>query len=571
MTSDAKEINAPKPLGTIGLSFVKFVGIVVVYVLVGRWGRAVDFVSEDTRVFFPQAGIGLAALLVYGLRYWPAVAVGSALNLLLTREPLTFATLTAAWTSGNLLKHILTTDPAAYALIPYVTAGNTLSALAAAYILQRVVRFDLSFGNLNDVLRYLLYAVMLAPLISAAFAVARFLELLPQAKELWTDLFFRRWLGHAVSNLVVAPAFITWSRLPQRKWTRAQIAELGALLLGLAGLGIFVFTRTSPVGSLNYPVSYAPFPLILWAALRFGPRGASTAALLIAWIVVYGSSQGAGPFMREQGVATNIVLIQIYLMVIAGTGLIVASAATERERAMQNIRRSQEELRRLAEKVEEAREVERAHLARELHDELAQLLAAIRIGVTRVAKMNADHPEALAQCHEISTIAQQAVDSLRSIARNLRPGILDDLGIIEAIRWQLSEFEKRYGITTVFEPPKQLACEPDRQQRTALFRILQESLTNIAKHAHASTVVVKFETRGNFFVMEVLDNGVGIDVENLDRAEGLGIVGMRERAAALGGTCEVANAADVGLPRSGTMLRVNLPIDRALVKTDPSL
>lgn len=540
------------------LALVRGVLIVVVYVWTARFGRRIDSLSEELRVFFPQSGIALAALFLFGLRYWPAVALGAWLNLILVRTPLTLAYFSACWKAGVFPRCLFTEDPAAYALAPYVVAANTISGLAAVFVLTRVAPIRPRFDELNDCYRFLVYAVLLAPVISAAVVTARFVALEPMAKTAWGELFWRRWFGQAVSNLIIAPAILVWSRFPRRRWSPAQLFELFTLLAALILLGVFIFTRSSPIGLLNYPVSYAPFPLVLWAALRFGSRGAASASLIIAGLAVYGSSQRAGPFMRENDPqSVSIVLLQTYLMVMSATGLIVGAASNERRQTLVALARSREELRRLAGQLQAAREQERAHLARELHDELAQLLAGIKMGIVQVGKIVAGNTTLEKRIHDLTNLTNEAVTSMRNLATNLRPGILDDLGLVEAVRWQCEEFQSRFGVPVSYEPPPSLP-KVATEIETALFRVLQESLTNVAKHAKATSVQVRLELEGRHIRLEVCDDGVGLDHVEDKPTNGLGLVSMRERVHLLQGSFSVHRNEMVG---HGTVIRAEIPLD----------
>ncbi|MCX7625672.1 MAG: MASE1 domain-containing protein [Candidatus Sumerlaeaceae bacterium] len=547
------------------LALLRSLVIVIAYVWTARFGRRIDSLSEELRVFFPQSGIALAALFLCGLRYWPAVAISAWLNLILVRTPLTFAYVLTCWQDGRFPRCLFTDDPAAYALAPYVVAGNTLSALAAAFMLRRVMPINPRFDQLNDCYRFLLYSVLIAPIISASFVTARFIALEPIARIAWSDLFWRRWLGHAVSNLIIAPAVLVWSQLPRRRWSVGQFLELFALLCALALLGIFVFTRSSPIGLLNYPVSYAPFPLILWAALRFGSRGAASASLIIAGLAVYGSSQRAGPFMRETDPqSVTIALLQTYLLVVSATGLIVGASSNERRHNLEALARSREELRHLAAQLQAAREQERAHLARELHDELAQLLAGIKMGIAQVGKFVAGNEVLEKRLQTLTELTNEAVSSMRNLATNLRPGILDDLGLVEAVRWQCEEFQNRFGIPVSYEPPLSLP-KLSTEIETALFRVLQESLTNVAKHAKATHVQVRLESTHSRVQLEVSDDGVGIGHVEQNSSRGLGLVSMRERVLLLHGNFSVNPNEVFG---HGTVIRAEIPLDAANLKLD---
>ncbi len=533
----------------------------VIYVAVGRFGRRLDSLAEHWRVFFPQSGVGLTILLLFGLRFWPAIAIGSAFNLLLTREPLTWSLISEGLVQGSWRRIWLTDDPAAYLLAPAIVTANTFSALFAAAVLRYGVKFHRGFRSLNDASRFLLYGVMLAPVISAAIATWRFIQIEPRALMGWESLFFRRWMGQAVSNALIVPPLLTWSRLPERKWSLLNLGELVLILGCLAALAVLTFTRVSIIGLLNYPVSYLPFPLVLWAGLRFGVRGASTATLILAGIAIYGSSQYAGPFVRESGDLTApVVLLQIYLFVLALTGLLLGAVSNERRHTMAALASSHGEMQRLAAALQVAREEERAHLARELHDELAQLFAGLKMAVHRLARAATGRQELEQRCKEISELTDEALETMRRLATELRPGILDDLGLAEAIEWQCQSFEKRYGVPVKYEKPLGQA-EISRDVSLALFRVLQEALTNVAKHAGASQVIVRLSWQNRICRLEVIDDGCGFEEKHSAQSRGLGIVGMRERLRLLGGELEIRRNMSVG---KGTHLAAEVPLDAQL-------
>jgi signal transduction histidine kinase len=558
-TTTAQTRKWPRRLVRGCASVLLGLAIAVVYVAVGRFGRRLDALSEESRVFFPQSGIGVAALLLFGLRYWPAVAVGSWLNLVLTRTPLSASLISQCLTGGHFPGCLFTDDTVTYSLAPYVVLGNTLSPAFAAFMLRRAVRFDPRFSRLNDCYRFLLYAVLLAPLISAALATWRFVTIEPLARRTWHELFYLRWLGQAISNVVIAPPILTWSHLPRRRWTPGQLVELFLLLVCLSAMGMLAFTRSSVIGLLNYPVSYLPFPLILWAALRFGVRGGASSTLIVAGIAIYGSSQQAGPFVLGGASPTvNVLLLQIYLVVLAGTGLLLGALSNERSAAMGALAASREEMRRLAASLQAAREEERAYLARELHDELAQLFAGMKIAVKRLAKVGGDDPALRLRCEEVAGLTDEAVAAMRRLATNLRPGILDDLGLVEAIRWQCEDFQRRYGIEARFDAGAEMP-EAAPEAALALFRVLQEALTNVAKHARAASVLVRLQVRDGHLELEVRDDGCGFDADHAAEGPGLGIVGMRERIRMIGG--ELTIGAAESTTGRGTAVLARLPID----------
>jgi PAS domain S-box-containing protein len=233
---------------------------------------------------------------------------------------------------------------------------------------------------------------------------------------------------------------------------------------------------------------------------------------------------------------------------------------TERQRAEAELSQSQDQLRALTERLVKAREEEAIRIARELHDQLGRCLTTIKMDVRSMERdlageiSSAKFYTLREKVRTVEQAVDETVQTVRAIATRLRPGLLDDLGLAAALEWQAEEFQKRSGILCSLAPP---AKDPpvNRDQATALFRIFQEILTNVARHAQATKVWVHLGEEDQAIELEVEDNGVGIKDTQLAKRHSLGLLGMRERAAAFGGTVEIA-----GVPNQGTIVRVRLPV-----------
>jgi signal transduction histidine kinase len=187
---------------------------------------------------------------------------------------------------------------------------------------------------------------------------------------------------------------------------------------------------------------------------------------------------------------------------------------TERKQAEEDLRRSFEQLRALAAHLQSVREEERTRVAREIHDELGQALTAIKLDLTALLRdLPTDQEPAGRHCQSILKLLDEAIQSVRRIATDLRPGVLDDLGLVAAVEWAAEEFQARTGIQCrVSLPDVDIAMDPERA--TALFRIFQETLTNVARHANATQVNVRLVQNGDLS-LEVRDDGKGIAEKQL--------------------------------------------------------
>jgi PAS domain S-box-containing protein len=248
---------------------------------------------------------------------------------------------------------------------------------------------------------------------------------------------------------------------------------------------------------------------------------------------------------------------------VAGVKLctVILRDITQRKEAESALSRSEAELRALAAKLQRAREEEAIRIARELHDQLGRSLTSIRMDLLLIEKMVSRPPVAEDSdfFSEKAKMMLEAIDDtvrvVRRISTELRPAILDDLGLAAAVEWQASDFQRRSGVSCIVRVPEE-DLELSRGQATAFFRIFQEILTNVARHSKAGKIWVHLGTQDREVVLEVEDDGVGISPEAVSHPHALGLIGMRERAAIFGGQVEIA-----GTPGKGTTVIVRMPID----------
>jgi PAS domain S-box-containing protein len=232
---------------------------------------------------------------------------------------------------------------------------------------------------------------------------------------------------------------------------------------------------------------------------------------------------------------------------------------TEGKLAEQELRVSREQMRALASRLQAVREEERTRIAREIHDELGGALTGLKIDfslLTRAAlkiENETVRTSLLVDMDAMIKFIDATIRTVRRIAMELRPGVLDDLGLVAALEWQLIDFEKRTGIRCEFFPPmEEISLDDDLS--TALFRIFQEALTNVARHSGATEISVHLRADADSSTLEVEDNGKGIEQEQALSSKSLGLLGMRERAQMFGGRITVT-----GTPGIGTKVTVEIP------------
>ena len=227
---------------------------------------------------------------------------------------------------------------------------------------------------------------------------------------------------------------------------------------------------------------------------------------------------------------------------------------TQRKLAEENLKASMEQLHELARRLEQVREEERRAISHEVHDELGQILTAVKMDLSSLKKIGrSPASEFEEKTKSLLDLTDLAIESVQDIAARLRPGMLDYLGLLAAVEWQVEDFQKRSGVKCLLHAPDQ---EPvlDGERATALFRILQEALTNVARHARATSVDVTLFDAGNEFVMTVADNGVGISHEQINGTRSFGLLGMRERLHPFKGICTIESPKE-----GGTTVTVRFP------------
>jgi PAS domain S-box-containing protein len=263
-----------------------------------------------------------------------------------------------------------------------------------------------------------------------------------------------------------------------------------------------------------------------------------------------------GRFRRKSGDIRD-VLIWGELTEIRGEAVVIGMIVdiTERKRMETELRRSREQLRSLSAHLQQIREEERMRIARELHDELGGFLTVLKLDLASLCKEPATGSASFRQkIDSMSKAIVQAIGSVRRICSDLRPSVLDHIGLTAGIGWQVEEWQAKTGIRCTMRSA--IDDESiDSGRATAAFRVLQEALTNVARHAHASSVQVQLWIADGRLRLEIHDDGCGIADRTVADATSLGLLGMKERVHSFGGSVEIR-----GAPACGTTVDVSIPL-----------
>jgi signal transduction histidine kinase len=256
--------------------------------------------------------------------------------------------------------------------------------------------------------------------------------------------------------------------------------------------------------------------------------------------------------LRRFATGATTVFVLLGVIIGAGSSAYLARLEIMSERQAERAEQAEGELRRLSNQLVSAQEEERRSISRELHDEVGQVLTGLRMELGGLWRGDADagFPERL---DSVKGLAEEALRSIRNLSLLLRPSMLDDLGLGPAVRWQAKEFSRRTGIPAHIEIEGSIDNLPE-PFRICLYRVIQEALTNCAKHSQATRVSVSINQEAYRVLATVQDNGVGFRVQNA-RDRGLGLVGMEERVKSLGGRLTIS-----AQPGTGTTVRIELPL-----------
>jgi len=514
--------------------------LATVYVVAARAGLMLDAVAGFAAPVWAPSGLALAALLILGPRVWPGVFVGAFAANLITGAPV----------------------PVALG----IGVGNTLEAVLAVYALRRIPDFQISLERLADATGLIVLAAGLSTMVSATIGVASlyFGGIIPldQITETWRTW----WLGDLIADLLVAPVLLVWASRP--RGLHHPERRLEALALGISIVGASFLILAGPAGPATatgkFTQAYMFFPLLIWAAFRFGQRGAVSTAFIISAIAVWGTATGHGPFVRP-ALHESLIALQTFMGIAAGTFLVLGASISER-------RRAEEEMRLAHARAAEANKAKADFLAVMSH-ELRTPLNAIS-GYVDLMSLGVDGPLTEKQRVSLTRIQLNEqhllslIDDVLSFAK-IEAGRLDmDIQAVlvrdvsttlEAlIRPDLQKRELTFSCDP-FSDRLRVRADPEK-----LRQILLNFLSNATKFtAQGGRVRLGAEARGDFVRIWVSDTGIGIPADQIahvfepffqvERGPtrrypgiGLGLAIARDLARAMGGEVQLESTVGEG-------------------------
>ncbi len=478
--------------------------LVASYYAAAHVGYALDFAGPVAAVVWLPVGVGIAFLYLRGLGLWPGIVL------------------------GDLLVNNYSTLPVGSALGQ--SAGNVLEVVVATLLIRRLCPRDEPLATLRGV-GGVAAAIATGTFVSAVIGSASSwlghaitLGSLPYVWRTW-------WLGDLCGALIVLPLALSWSRPLRHPWPPGRVLEALLTLAAVVGLSVLMLNGNEITRSLA-------FPGLIWAALRFGPRGATVAITVVCGFAIWGTTHVLGPF-GVGSIDNRLLEAQVFIATVSLSTLSVAALVREREHLARRLHASRTRL------VTSSDEVRR-RLERDLHDgaqqRLVALAAQLEAAATRPEQTPAENRSALAAAEAQVLLA---IDDLREFSHGVHPSVLRRFGLAKAV----ADVAARSTIPIKVSGIPRLRL--DQTTEATAYYVVVEAITNAQKYAHASLVKVRAHLKGDVLVLEVSDDGIGGGFER----DGSGLQGLRDRVEATGGVFRVDSEAG-----AGTRVRAELPV-----------
>ena len=485
-------------------------GVGAIYWLAAKVGLQLAYLHGSVAALWPPVGVGMALLVLYGIPLWPGIVLGD------------LAVADFSQPAGTILGQ---------------TVGNTLEVVIAAVLFYRLSDGRTQFGRVRDVggarrssrrgngrkrgVRSIVTATRRCdPERTAGDGLA---DLVP---------------GRPLRCAGFAPLLLCWVGVRIDAIAPRQALEGAAIATLIVVLALLPSQRDVP---------YIVFPVLIWAALRGGPRGAAGAVALATTLTVYNTAHHGGPFIRAT-ITQSLLATQLFVAAAAVTSLVLGAVIEERHAALEALRENERRLRESRARIVKAGDAARRRLERNLHDGAQQHLVSLALTL-RLAKLQLQQNPAETEqlLNDASVELQSAIDELRELARGIHPALLTERGLGPALEVLAEHTHLPVEVTTDISGRLPSTVE------AVVYYVAAEGLTNVAKYAHATAATLRLEANTNTIVLSVGDNGAG----GADPNRGTGLRGLADRVEAIGGKLEVQSP-----PGQGTMLTASIPCER---------
>ncbi len=532
--------------------------VAVAYYIGAQIGFALTFQPYPVSTLWPPNSILFAALLLSPVRSWWV--------LLLAALP------------AHILVQLNVNVPVTMILSWFVS--NCSEALIGASILRYLLKTEMRFDDTHHVGVFILVA-LLGPFLSS-FLDAAFVMLNSFGNSPYWANFRMRFFSNVLASLTLVPLIVTWWRrgIPSLK----NISWRRYIEIALLATGLLIVGAATQVGGPHATPAllYLPLPFLLWAAIRFGPKGSSVVFLIVSLFEIWDAISGHGPF-ATQSAEKNALSVQLFLILASMPLLFLAALIKERERtqvasyqkeerlelaldaaqqasqalsqSQENLRQSHNQVQKLLRKLIDAQEAERRRISRELHDDLNQKIATLSMSISQL-KRRLPMPETVlvSELDRLRENATSLTNDVRTLSHQLHPAVLEHLGLVTALESYISNFKNEEKIDV------KLTADIGAERipfpiSICFYRVAVEGLRNVSRHSGATSAAVSLKRLDNVLELQVSDSGKGFNVETFKQGGGLGLVSVEERLRLLQGSYEIHSVAE-----HGTTLVARVPL-----------
>ena len=521
-------------------------------------GFGLTFQPHPVSTLWPPNSILFAALVLSPVRSW--------WFLLLAAFP------------AHLLVQLNANIPVTMILSWFVS--NCSEALIGASILRYLIKSEMRFDNTYHVGMFIVVA-FLGPFLSSFLDVGLVTLNRFGTTPFW-DTFRMRFFSNVLASLTLVPFILTWWRggIPSLGTVPWQRYLEGSLLV--TGLLIVAVVTQEAEPYKTPALLYLPLPFLLWAAIRFGPKGFSAVLLFVGIFEIWLAIHGHGPF-ATQTAEQNALSVQLFLILASMPLLFLTALIKEREWAQdaagqkeerleialdaaqraslalsdsqEKLRQSHSQIRQLLGKLIDAQEAERRRISRELHDDLNQKIATLSMGISQLKrKLPMPESDLVSELDRLRENATKLTNDVRTLSHQLHPAVLEHLGLVTALQSYISNFKVEDQIDVKLVIAEIGTERMPFQVSNCLYRVAIEALRNVSRHSGATSASISIKRLGGVIELQVSDSGKGFDVETIKHGGGLGLVSIEERLRLLQGTCEIKS-----IPGRGTTLVARVP------------
>jgi len=533
--------------------------VAIAYYVGAQIGFALTFQPHPVSTLWPPNSILFAALILSPVRSWWI--------LLLAVFP------------PHLLVQLNGNIPVNMILSWFVS--NCSEALIGASLLRYLTKGKMRFDITHNVGMFI-FVALLAPFLSS-FLDAAFVTLNGFGTSPYWSVFSMRFFSNVLASLTLVPLIVTWWRggIPSFKnTTLRRYLEIFALATGLLIVGA-VTQKSAP--EMPPALLYLPLPFLLWAAIRFGPKGSSAVLVVVSLFEIWAAIGGHGPF-AAQSAETSALSVQLFVILASMPLLFLAAVIKEREKAQEaayqkeerlelalnaaqqasqalsdsqeDLRQSHNQIRKLLGKLIDAQEAERRRISRELHDDLNQKIATLSMSMSQLKrKLPMPEGELVAELDHLRETTTGLTNDVRTLSHQLHPAVLEHLGLVTALESYISNFRKEEKIDVALTADIGAERIPF-QISICLYRVALEALRNVSRHSGATSAAILLRRFDDVLELQVSDSGKGFNVETFKQGGGLGLINVEERLRLLRGNCEIHSERE-----RGTTLVARIPLE----------